>query len=76
LTELPLTHEVIATMLGGPRHAVSIVLHELRDTGAIEYQRGRIRILDAARLGAHACECYSYTDTAPVIVTPPDAPAV
>lgn len=55
--ELELTHEFIAQMVGGPRHAVTAALSELRATGAVDYRRGRIEILDAAKMLAAACEC-------------------
>lgn len=53
-----MTHEFIAQMVGGPRHAVSAVLNELRALGAITYLRGRIEVVDRSRLIACACECH------------------
>jgi CRP-like cAMP-binding protein len=55
---LRITHEFLALILGGPRHAVTAALQELKALGAIECQRGRIEILDVARLRGEACECY------------------
>jgi CRP-like cAMP-binding protein len=57
--ELPLTHEFISFMVGGPRSAVTEAAAELRQSGAIDYRRGRIVIRDLDRLRAQACECYS-----------------
>jgi CRP-like cAMP-binding protein len=56
---LPVTHEALAQMVGGPRHAVTVALNELRTQGAIAHLRGRIEILDRSMLIAQACECYS-----------------
>lgn len=55
---LPVTHETLAQMVGGPRHAVTVALNDLRAKGAIAHLRGRIEVLDRATLSAHACECY------------------
>ena len=54
---LPLTHEYIAQMVGGPRHAVTAALADLRGRGAIDYQRGLIVIVDERMLLQAACEC-------------------
>ena len=57
-TELPLTHEFISYMVGGPRSAVTEAAAELREAGAIDYRRGLIVIRDPDRLRELACECY------------------
>jgi CRP-like cAMP-binding protein len=56
---LPVTHETLAQMVGGPRHAVTVALSELRAEGAIVHLRGRIDILKRSVLVRQACECYS-----------------
>ncbi|HYO98704.1 MAG TPA: Crp/Fnr family transcriptional regulator [Pyrinomonadaceae bacterium] len=56
--DLGLTHEFIATMLGTRRAGVSEAAAQLRDAGVINYNRGRITILDRHRLEAESCECY------------------
>ena len=56
--ELPLTHEFISSMVGGPRSAVTEASSELRETGAIEYSRGLLIIRDAELLRRESCECY------------------
>jgi CRP-like cAMP-binding protein len=56
---LPVTHEVLAQMVGGPRHAVTVALNELRARGAIAHLRGRIEILKRSVLVAQSCECYT-----------------
>jgi CRP-like cAMP-binding protein len=55
---LRLTHEMLAQMVGGPRHAVTVALNELRVKGAIAPLRGRIDIVNRSVLVRHACECY------------------
>lgn len=56
--ELELTQEFLAQMLAVRRPTVSEVAGVLQESAIIEYHRGRIRILDRARLEAGACECY------------------
>ena len=60
---LPTTHEALAQLVGGPRHAVTVALNELRAKGAIAHLRGRIEILDRTVLIAQACECYRASST-------------
>lgn len=55
---LPVTHEFISSMVGGPRSAVTEASAELRDCGAIDYSRGLLSITDADRLRSESCECY------------------
>jgi CRP-like cAMP-binding protein len=56
--EVPLTQEFLAQMLGSARPMVSLAAANLQDAGIIEYNRGRITILDARRLQSNSCECY------------------
>jgi CRP-like cAMP-binding protein len=58
LRSLPVTHEALAQMVGGPRHAVTIALDQLRKRGAIAYLRGRVDVLKRSALVQEACECY------------------
>ncbi len=46
-------------MVGGPRHAVTVALNELRTKGAVAHLRGRVEILNRDLLIAQACECYA-----------------
>jgi CRP-like cAMP-binding protein len=55
---LPLTHEVLAEMLGVQRSTVSLVLHTLQMAGLIGQSRGVITVKDRAGLEETACECY------------------
>ena len=55
---LPLTHEFIAHMVGGPRSAISDAAAALRASGAIEYCRGLVTIRSRRKLREQSCECY------------------
>lgn len=51
---VPLTQEVLAELAGGTRPSVNLVLHRLAALGIVELGRGRITILDRARLAREA----------------------
>jgi CRP-like cAMP-binding protein len=53
-----LTHDVMATMLGIQRPAVTLIASSLKHTGLIAYTRGVVVILDRVAVEASACECY------------------
>jgi CRP-like cAMP-binding protein len=55
---LPLTQEFISMMLAVRRPGVTVAARSLQATGAIDYERGRIIVLDRGRLEEAACECY------------------
>ena len=57
-TQLSLTHELLAEMLGVRRTTVTLLAQELQKRGAVRYSRGRIDIVDRAILERGACECY------------------
>jgi CRP-like cAMP-binding protein len=57
--ELRMTHELIANMLGVRREGVTAAAGKLQKAGAIRYGRGKITVLDRARLERLSCECYS-----------------
>jgi DNA-binding GntR family transcriptional regulator len=57
--ELLMTQESIATMLGVHRVGVNEVAGQLQADGLIQYRRGRIKVLDRAKLEQRACECYA-----------------
>jgi len=57
-SELPLTQEFLAVMLGVRRPGVTVAAQTLQDAGLIKYRRGRISITDRAGLEKIACECY------------------
>ncbi len=57
-SELVMTQELIANMLGVRREGVTEAAGKLQDAGLIRYQRGRISVLDRAGLERRTCECY------------------
>jgi CRP-like cAMP-binding protein len=57
--ELIMTQELIANMLGVRREGVTEAAGKLQQTGLIQYNRGRITVLDRAGLEARTCECYA-----------------
>lgn len=68
--DLPLTQEFMSAMLGVQRTTVSTTAAGLEARGLIETTRGRVRVLDEARLEAAACECRDIIKhfTAPLIL--------
>ena len=57
--ELELTQVFLARMLGVRRVGVTVAAGNLQRQGLIAYSRGRIAILDPARLAQSACSCYA-----------------
>jgi len=57
-SDLLMTQELIANMLGGRRESVTVAAGHLQDAGLIHYCRGRISVLDRDGLESNACECY------------------
>jgi CRP-like cAMP-binding protein len=55
---LNLTQEFLAQMLGVQRSTVTVAAGDLQRAGMIGYSRGKIHILDRAKLARTACECY------------------
>ena len=47
---LHVTHQQLADELGSVREVVSRLLHDFKDQGAVEIQRGKLRILNPAVL--------------------------
>jgi CRP-like cAMP-binding protein len=56
---LSMTHEDAARLLGVRREGITAAAQRLQQGGVIRYWRGRIRVLDRARLEQRACECYA-----------------
>jgi CRP-like cAMP-binding protein len=54
----PMTHELLAEMLGVRRSSVSEVLEPLKEEGLVRYSRGKFTVLDRVGLKAGSCECY------------------
>ena len=57
--ELTMTQELIANMLGVRREGVTEAAGKLQKLGVIDYNRGRIKVLDRPRLETLSCECYA-----------------
>lgn len=55
---LNLTQEIISHALGVPRTGVTMAAGALQRDGLIRYSRGKIVILDRAKLEARSCECF------------------
>ena len=58
-SDLVMTQELIASMLGVRRESVTEAAGNLKQRGVISYRRGHITVLDRAGLEAHVCECYA-----------------
>jgi CRP-like cAMP-binding protein len=58
-SELVMTQELIANMLGVRREGVTEAALKLQKAGVITYARGHITVLDRAKLEELSCECYA-----------------
>jgi CRP-like cAMP-binding protein len=56
---LEISQESIAILLGVRRAAISAIAVNLRKAGLIDYERGRIVLLDRTGLEKQACGCYA-----------------
>ncbi|GAB4368645.1 MAG: Crp/Fnr family transcriptional regulator [Elainellaceae cyanobacterium] len=57
-SDLALTHDILAEMIGARRPAVSLIKGVLQSAGLVQAGRGRITILNREEMEAAACECY------------------
>ena len=57
-TSLPLTQELLGQMLGTRRSSVTVAAGILHKAGLIRYSRGKVDIINVARLQKSSCECY------------------
>ena len=57
-SELRITHDMVARLLGTRRATVTQAANQLQDEGLIESVRGRIRFLDRDGIEKKACSCY------------------
>ena len=58
-SQLRMTQELIASMLGVRRESITESAHRLERAGLLEYSRGHIRVLDRPGLEKRTCECYA-----------------
>jgi len=58
-SELTMTQELIAGMLGVRREGITEAAGHLQQDGFISYRRGHITVLDRSGLESRVCECYS-----------------
>src|SRR2546421_13060121 len=58
-SDLVMTQELIANMLGVRREGVTEAAGRLQNVGLIRYARGRITVLDRPGLEQRTCECYA-----------------
>jgi Mn-dependent DtxR family transcriptional regulator len=54
-----MTQELMANMLGVRREGVTEAAGRLQKDGLIQYQRGRITVLNRDALEHRTCECYA-----------------
>jgi CRP-like cAMP-binding protein len=57
-SELPLTQEFLAQMMGVRRTSVTGVASQLQKEGLISYRRGKVSILNMDLVQKRACECH------------------
>jgi CRP-like cAMP-binding protein len=58
-TELVMTQDLVASMLGVRREGITEAAGKLQAAGYISYRRGHITVLDRAGLETRVCECYA-----------------
>lgn len=58
-SELAMTQELIASMLGVRREGITETAGNLQRAGLISYRRGHITVVDRVGLELRACECYN-----------------
>lgn len=58
-SELTMTQELIASMLGVRREGITEAAGNLQRAGLISYRRGHITVLDRSGLEFRVCECYA-----------------
>jgi CRP-like cAMP-binding protein len=58
-SELVMTQELVASILGVRREGITEAAGRLQRAGIIRYRRGHIAVLERAGLESRACECYA-----------------
>jgi CRP-like cAMP-binding protein len=57
-SEILMTQEYIANMLGGRRESITVAAGRLQEAGLIHYSRGHISVVNRGGLEELVCECY------------------
>ena len=57
-SDVRMTQELASSLLGVRREGITAAALKLQNAGIISYRRGRIEVLDRARLEQRSCECY------------------
>ncbi|RZA28944.1 MAG: Crp/Fnr family transcriptional regulator [Proteobacteria bacterium] len=69
-TEVVITQEAIAAILGVRREAITDAAGKLQNLGVIKWRRGHVTVLSRAGLDAHVCECYAVVCVATAMLLP------
>ena len=62
-SDVALTQDTIANLLGVRRESITAAAGKLQAAGLIQYRRGRITVLDRTALESRVCECYACVKT-------------
>lgn len=57
--DIAITQEALSHMMGVRRTSITAAVQALQTEGAVNAMRGRIRIVDLAKLSDYACECHA-----------------
>ncbi|MFN0071097.1 MAG: Crp/Fnr family transcriptional regulator [Chloroflexota bacterium] len=60
--QFPLSHEMLARLLGVRRPTVSLATAALKASGVVQFRRGSVQIMSRRALRAKACECYAVVE--------------
>jgi CRP-like cAMP-binding protein len=69
-TEVAITQEAIAAILGVRREAITEAAGRLQSQGVIKWRRGKAIVVSRAGLDAHVCECYAVVCAATAMLLP------
>jgi len=58
-SEVVMTHELVAAMLGVRRESITAAAGKLQRAGVLSYRRGHITVVERAGLEDAVCECYT-----------------
>ncbi len=58
-SEVVMTHELVAAMLGVRRESITAAAGKLQRAGVLSYRRGHITVVERAGLEEAVCECYT-----------------